>query len=164
MMSIARIQCLLLLIIALTSCEAIKERPRAATTAVAGLFKSEIGGSDKADTPVTAFGTLLGGYHQTKIGKSLVLSDRSIAEAAARKGLETLPDGELTRWSNAANGHSGTFRPVNSYYADDRFRCRDFIQSITIDGRTGRAYGTACLDDSGVWRIVEVPITRHRPR
>ena len=163
-MMMIRIQCVLLLVVALTSCEAMRERPKVATTAVAGLLQAEIGGADKGETPVTAVGTLLAGFHQTKIGKSLVRADRRFAEAAARKSLDTSPDGQISRWSNPDNGHAGTFRPLNTYRSDDRIGCRDFVQSVTIDSQTQRADGTACQANGGVWRIVEAPITRHRAR
>lgn len=32
--------------------------------------------------------------------------------------------------------------------------CREFQQSITISGKTEEAYGTACLQDDGSWKMV----------
>lgn len=164
MTTVIRIQCVLLLVVALASCEGMRERPKVATTAVAGLLQSEIGGPDKGKTPVTAVGTLLAGYHQTKIGGLLVRADRRFAEATARKSLDSAPDGQTSNWRNPANGHAGTFKPINTYRSDDRIRCRDFVQSVTIDSRMRAADGTACLANGGVWRVVEAPITRHRTR
>jgi surface antigen len=35
-----------------------------------------------------------------------------------------------------------------------RTECREFQQTITINGKTEKAYGTACRQADGTWRIV----------
>lgn len=161
-MADARVHCVLLLIAAVTGCESLHKQPKLAMTTVAGLLGSEIGGPEKADTPVTAVGTLLGGYLATDVGASLVLDDRRFAEAAALDSLSTAPDGKVSPWRNPDSGHAGTFRPKNTYRSDDQFQCRDFVQSVTVEDRTQLADGTACLAEDGEWRIVEAPISRQR--
>jgi len=32
--------------------------------------------------------------------------------------------------------------------------CREYMKKIVINGKEARAYGTACLQDNGSWRIV----------
>lgn len=32
--------------------------------------------------------------------------------------------------------------------------CREYMKKIVVDGKEARAYGTACLQDDGSWRIV----------
>jgi len=32
--------------------------------------------------------------------------------------------------------------------------CREYTKKIVVDGKEARAYGTACLQDDGSWRIV----------
>lgn len=158
----AGLRWLLLLLVVVSGCESLREQPKVAMTTVASLLESEIGGPDKGDTPVTAVGTLLGGYLESEVEMLLERSDRQFAEAAAVESLRTAPNGKVSPWSNPDNGHAGTFRPMNTYRSDDQYRCRDFEQSVTVEGRTQIAEGTACLADDGEWRIVEAPISRQR--
>jgi hypothetical protein len=44
-----------------------------------------------------------------------------------------------------------TVAPVGS---TGRPECREFQQTITINGKTEKAYGTACRQADGTWRIV----------
>jgi hypothetical protein len=37
--------------------------------------------------------------------------------------------------------------------ADGQY-CREYVRTVTIDGRAVEAYGTACLQPDGSWRIV----------
>ena len=157
-MTIARMLCALVVVVAVAGCETA-ERELAANAAVRDLLRSEIG-DDKGQLAVTAMGTLLGEYLGTTVGKSLTPSDRRYAEDAARKSLETSPVGQTARWRNPDTGHVGTFTPINTYRSHDDLVCRDYEQSVTIDGRTQGTYGTACLADEGSWRIVETPVRR----
>ena len=34
-------------------------------------------------------------------------------------------------------------------------QCREFQQSVTVGGKTEEAYGTACLQDDGSWKITQ---------
>jgi surface antigen len=165
-MTIARALCVLLLAVVVSGCEAldkdvVTKRPLVADVNVSNRLESTLGAS-RANASPTATGTLLEAYHQTAVGKALVSADRRYAEEAAKKSLETAPDNETTKWTNPANGHTGTFTPLNSYQSDDRYHCRDFEQSITADGQTRDTRGAACEAGPNTWKVVEVPITRER--
>jgi len=63
------------------------------------------------------------------------------------------PVGQPISWSTGDAG--GQLVTVNEgYAADDRY-CREFQQSVTIDRRTERAYGTACMQPDGAWEVVD---------
>jgi hypothetical protein len=42
----------------------------------------------------------------------------------------------------------------DTYIATDGRQCREYQTTIVVDGQPQGAYGTACLDASGTWRIV----------
>lgn len=70
-----------------------------------------------------------------------------------QRTLEHEPSGHTSEWVNPDNHHSGTVTPTRTYESESG-PCREFQQSVTIDGRTERAYGTACRQADGSWKIV----------
>ena len=163
MMTIARMLCGLVMAFTVAGCDIdagrTQARPTLGGAAVGGVLGSKIRvGNDQLAT--TAVGTLLGAYQGSEVGRLLDRADRRYAEEAAEKSLGISPTGRTSRWSNPDTGHTGTFTPINTYWSNDDLRCRDYDQSITIDERTQQAYGTACLADDGLWRIVETPVRR----
>jgi surface antigen len=128
-------------------------------TAVSGLLESEIG-SDKGQLAPTATGTLLGEYSGTEVGRALDAADRRYAEESARNALESSPTGQTAQWRNPANNHAGSFTPTNLYRSLDDLRCRDYVQTVTIDGRTQRVDGAACQAADGSWRVITTSARR----
>ena len=57
-------------------------------------------------------------------------------------------------WLNPDIGHSGTHTPTRTYRSDSGQYCREFQQTVTIDGRTEEFYGRSCRGEDGAWRIV----------
>ena len=52
------------------------------------------------------------------------------------------------------SGNSGTVKPQPSYQNASGQYCREYQQTITVDGKTETAYGTACRQPDGSWKIV----------
>jgi surface antigen len=119
---------------------------------VGGLLGAQIGGG-RGQLAAAAAGTLLGAYLGSEVGKSLDRADRQHAERTARNGLQSSPSGHTTRWVNPDSGHFGTFTPANAYRSRDGLNCRDYQQSVSVDGRTRTVIGTACRMDDGSWRV-----------
>ena len=69
--------------------------------------------------------------------------------------LETAPKGTTASWNNPDSGNAGTVMPVRTVrrYTDGTY-CREFQQTVTVGGRTEEAYGTACRQADGSWKIV----------
>jgi surface antigen len=65
------------------------------------------------------------------------------------------PLGETIVWNNPDSGRSGTVTPVRDGSSSSGLYCREFQQTITVSGRTETAYGTACRQPDGTWKIVE---------
>jgi surface antigen len=61
------------------------------------------------------------------------------------------PVGESIIWSE--RGASGTVRAVRDGYAGQRY-CREFQQTITVNGERQEGWGIACQEPDGSWRLV----------
>jgi surface antigen len=82
-------------------------------------------------------------------------ADRREANQATHRALETTPSGTPTAWRNPDNGHSGTVTPVSTYQAANGQYCREYRQTIDIDGERKQAHGKACREPDGSWRIAQ---------
>ena len=81
-------------------------------------------------------------------------ADRDIIEKTIQQALEKHKTGESSNWINEANGHRGTVTPTRTYAAKSGAPCREFQQTVTIDGRTTLADAAACRGENGTWRKV----------
>lgn len=122
--------------------------------AVGALAGSQIGGGT-GKLAAVAIGALLGGYAGNEIGKSLDRADKLAANWAARQA-QTAPIGQTINWDNPQSGNSGTITPIRQgTNATTGAYCREFRQTVMIDGRMTEAFGTACQQLDGSWRIVQ---------
>ena len=94
-------------------------------------------------------GALLGGY----IGNRLDKKDKEIAELTASRALESNHTGQASSWKNPDSGNSGTITPTKTYQAASGQYCREYQQTITVGGENHQAYGTACRQPDGSWKI-----------
>ena len=120
---------------------------------VGGLAGSAVGHGTGRHVAI-GVGTLLGAYLGSEVGKSLDRADRVHAARAARDTLEYGPAGTAGTWVNPDNGHSGTVTPRRTFESPRGEKCRDYETTVTIDGRTESAYGTACRRRDGRWMIM----------
>ena len=154
---IAKILVILLTTAALAACSGAQGSKETGGTlvgaALGGLVGSKIGGGRGRFAAVAA-GTLMGAFLGREVGVSLDRADRLYAGRAAADGLEHKASGEPTSWSNPDTGHSGTITPVNTYREPSGRYCREYQQTVTVGGRTEQAYGTACRQPDGSWKIV----------
>ena len=117
-----------------------------------GLLGSQVGGGS-GQLWATGVGVLLGTLVGSEIGKSLDRSDQAYAAQAVQKSYNA-PIGETVSWVNPESGNSGTYTPVNEGYANSSGRyCREYRQTVVIDGRSETAYGTACQNPDGTWQV-----------
>jgi len=120
---------------------------------VGGLPGSKVG-DGKGKPAATAAGAILGVFVGSSIGKSLDKADRLYASQTANTALERNTSGQSSSWSNPNSGHSGTVTPVRTVHNADRSPCHEYETTVTIDGRTETAYGRACRQSDGTWKVV----------
>lgn len=120
--------------------------------AAGGLLGSQIG-SGTGQLAATAIGVLAGGLIGSEIGKSLDSADRLEQQQAAQRA-QTAPVGQTITWNNSQSGNYGSVTPVRDGTGANGQYCREFQQSVTVDGRTEQATGVACRQPDGSWKVV----------
>jgi surface antigen len=120
--------------------------------AAGGLIGSQIGGGAGNKVAIGA-GVLVGGMVGNRIGRSLDCQDLNYHSDTTQRTLETQVSGSTSRWQNPETGHSGAITPVRTYVSRDGAPCREFEQTLFVDGRQEVVTGTACRAPDGRWQI-----------
>ncbi len=124
------------------------------TGAIGGaILGSNIGGGT-GNIAAIAGGTLLGAFIGSEIGASLDRADLNYHHQTQLRALEHNRSGVASSWRNPDSGASGTITPTRTYNEGGVY-CREYSDTIKIGGRSERAYGRACRQPDGSWRIVE---------
>ncbi|WP_300299674.1 RT0821/Lpp0805 family surface protein [Ferrovibrio sp.] len=100
-----------------------------------------------------AAGALAGAWLGNQIGSSLDKADKAEMEKASNRAT-TAPVGQTISWRNPDSGNSGTVTPTREGTAANGDYCREFQQTVTVGGKTEKAFGTACRQPDGSWKIV----------
>ncbi len=151
-----RFALVLALPLALTACEGGNNKEIAGTAlggVAGGVLGSTIGkGSGK--TAAVIVGAILGGIAGNQLGGALDERDRERLQRNTQTTLESAPTGETTTWRNPDTGNYGSTTPTRTYANDNGQPCREYQSTVTVAGKQQQAYGTACRDADGNWRIV----------
>ena len=118
-----------------------------------GLAGSQVG-KGRGKLVATGVGTFLGAMLGSEIGRSLDRADRLAMQRTTQQTLEKAPVGKTSTWKNPDSGNQGSITPKKTYKRPDGMYCREFTQTITIGGRTEEAYGTACRQPDGTWKLI----------
>ncbi len=140
----------------LGACEGAGQKQMGGTlvgAAAGGLLGAQFGRGGGQLAAVAA-GTLLGALLGSEVGKSLDKADQLHAQQAAGQA-HTAPIGETVAWNNPESGHSGTVTPIrDGTNTQTGAYCREYQTTVTVGGKTEEAYGTACRQPDGSWKIV----------
>jgi len=98
-----------------------------------------------------------------KFEQALTDSDRILMEQTAQKALEESKIGQSLNWSNAQNGRRGTVMPIRTYKNNAGQDCREYRQSVTMEGQTRFQNGTRCRQPGGGWVVVRIPAPPYWP-
>lgn len=82
-------------------------------------------------------------------GANLGAEDRKLALQAEYKALEEAPGGQAVPWSGAT-GVSGTVVAATPYQVGTQ-NCRQYMQTVNVDGRSLVSRGAACRNPNGTW-------------
>lgn len=131
-----------------------------------GTFLGMLGGAvvgsavagDSASSDGRAFammtGAAVGAAVGNNIGKKLDEADRIMMYQAQQVAFENYPSGQTSSWYNPDSGNSGTYTPSPAVQTDNGQYCREYQQTVTIGGEVQDAYGKACRQPDGSWKIV----------
>lgn len=118
-----------------------------------GLLGAQVG-KGEGQLWATGAGVLLGAVLGSQVGRTLDMQDRAMMNRTTQASLEHTQTGTVSTWANPDSGHTGSVAPTRTYQRSDGTYCRDFTQTVTIDGRMEQAQGTACRQADGTWRLV----------
>ncbi|MDR6292156.1 MULTISPECIES: RT0821/Lpp0805 family surface protein [Inquilinus] len=141
--------------VALAGCQDFGPKQGAGTligAAGGGLLGSQFG-SGGGKLAATAAGVLIGAWLGNSVGSSLDRSDQLYAERTYNQAFEGTRSGTESSWRNPDSGNYGTVTPTRTYQNAGR-DCREFTQTIYIQGRAQTGTGTACRNGDGTWAIV----------
>ena len=117
-----------------------------------GVVGSQVGGGS-GKLWATGAGALLGAFVGSSIGKSLDQADMAYHEQAVEQA-ETGPLNKTVAWNNTDSGHSGSVTPIREGHVQGTGQlCRQYTQTITVNGKTETATGTACQNPDSTWTL-----------
>ena len=122
--------------------------------AVAGAVVGAQFGKGDGQVAATVAGTLVGALVGNSIGASLDRIDIEYASQAQHEALEYEPSGSSRDWHNPDTGHHGTVSPGPAYRDERGAYCREYQHTVTIAGEQQQAYGQACRQPDGTWKVV----------
>jgi surface antigen len=148
----------LILALALGGCANTMGPKETGGTLIGGATGALLGaqvGKGRGQLLGVAVGTLAGAMIGREIGSSLDRADRIEMERTAQYSLEHDRTGETRTWKNPDSGHHGSVTPKKTYQSAEGKYCREYQQTVIIGGEEHQAYGTACRQPDGSWKIVK---------
>ncbi len=137
----------LCMVLSLVACQSKQETGTLTGAALGGLLGSQFGGgSTKILTAVggALVGGLIGGY----IGKSMDQQDRINMQSA----VANTPVDHNATWTNPKTNTTYVVTPTKNFNQGSDY-CREYQTQVTVDGKTQKAYGTACRQPDGSWQL-----------
>lgn len=113
------------------------------------VIGSQFGGGSGRVAGV-ATGALIGGFLGNRIGASLDARDQQYNYSAS---VQALNSGVPQQWSNPQTGVYGNIQPGPAQTINNQ-QCRQYTNTIYIDGQPQIARGTACRNPDGSWQVV----------
>lgn len=150
--NIIRITPVVALCFALVACSETVGPKAVGGAAVGATAGGLIGAAAGGGTAGIIGGALLGGLAGGALGDKLDQNDRRLAQENYYRSMEYGRTGETNTWSNPDSGHRGSITPIRTYETPSG-PCREFKQTIYIDGQAQEGLGTACRQSDGTWKI-----------
>lgn len=106
-------------------------------------------GSGVATAAGVIGGALLGGF----AGSSIDKVNCQNAMAARQQALaQATPIGQTITWNDPQSGATGSFTPTREGRSQAGEYCREYTQTIVIDGEQKQGVGRACQQPDGSWK------------
>ena len=121
--------------------------------AVSGAVIGSQFGGGSGQTVAAVVGALAGAWVGNKVAAGMTAQDRGYYESAATRAAAA-PVGQQIVWNNPQSGNQGTITPTQEGRDSSGNACREYQQTVTIGGKTERAYGRACKQADGSWKII----------
>lgn len=119
-----------------------------------GILGSKVG-NGSGQLWATGAGVVLGALIGSEIGASLDRADMNHM-SRAQTNAHSAPIGQTISWNNPDSGHGGDITPVRDGKDTTSNRyCREYKNTIIIDGREEIGVGTACQNPDNTWEIMK---------
>lgn len=147
----------LVLAIALGGCMGSNEL---AGTTFGGIAGGAIGnqfGKGDGKVAATALGAVIGASVGGALGRSLDEQSRAMAEQATLQAV-TSGSSDAYVWENPANSGGPAAGQVSVTRVGSNAAgqpCREYVSTVRIGGESQEAFGVACREADGSWRIVQ---------
>jgi len=148
---------IVLLVFAIAGCSPTAGPKEGAGTLIGAGTGAVLGGQighGKGRLVAVAIGTLAGALMGQEIGRSLDRADQIAMQQNAQYALEYTPTNTSTPWRNPDSGNHGQITPVETYQKTSGEYCREYQQTVWIGNEQQQAYGTACRQPDGTWKII----------
>ena len=117
--------------------------------ALGGLLGGALTGGDDKWAGALA-GALVGGAIGNQVGKRMDAQDKKNMESA----ITTTPVGSQAQWTNQQTAITYKVTPTKQYKTASNQYCREYTTSVKVDGQWQNAYGKACRQPDGSWKMV----------
>ena len=121
--------------------------------ALAGGLAGAQFGQGTGQLAAVGVGTLLGAAIGGNVGRSMDATDRRLMAQTTEHTLNEARSNTTAQWRNPDSGHYGTITPLNTTEVRPGVYCREYQQTVTVGGETQNAYGTACRQPDGAWKV-----------
>ena len=118
-----------------------------------GLLGSQFG-KGSGQIAGVAIGALAGALVGGHVGKSMDEYDKQLLRKSSQQALEFSPSGRTMEWNNPDSGNHGSITPIRTYREAGHY-CREYQQEIVVGGEKKKAFGKACRQPDGDWKIVQ---------
>ena len=115
---------------------------------VAGALIGSVVGDGSGQNVAIAAGAIAGSLIGSSIGQRFDEQDQGrIAYSMERN--------QRSSWTNSTTGHRYSVMPSSTLApSSSNQQCREFTVDTEIGNRTETAYGTACRQDDGGWKVI----------
>jgi len=147
---------MILILTILTGCASLPATNQTQGTVAGGAIGALLGstvGDGRGKVWATAAGAIGGALVGSHIGKRLDTRDHQVMQNATYSALENTKSNTKTSWSNPDSGNEGSVIPTNTVEMADGSYCREYTSMVEVGGESETAYGTACRQDDGNWKI-----------
>ena len=154
-MKFTRITSAVLIVAFLSACQTgPKETGGTLVGAGLGALAGSQIGSGRGQLAAVAIGAVAGAMLGGNIGRSLDAADRQYAIQAQTQA-HAAPLGQQINWNNPQSGNYGSYTPMREGRdVNTGGYCREYQTVINVGGRQETAYGTACKQPNGDWKVV----------
>lgn len=147
-----------ILILTITAgCASLPGSNQTQGTVAGGVIGAVLGstiGDGRGQVIAAAAGALGGALIGSHLGKGLDERDRLAMQQATTFALESSNSNPTVNWSNSDTGNTGSVTPTRTFQMADGSYCREYTSMVEVGGESQTAYGSACRQPDGSWKIV----------